>query len=58
MWHHHRGYVEVKLKMNGSMRHAASEAATIALLFSFYYVLGALSSFNFLLGYINRTIEG
>jgi hypothetical protein len=35
-WHHHGGYVGGKLKMDGSMRRAASDPATLALPFSFY----------------------
>jgi hypothetical protein len=35
-WHHRRGCVGGKLKMDGSMRWAASDSATLALLFSFY----------------------
>jgi hypothetical protein len=39
-WHHHRGCVGIKLKMNGSMRRAASDPTTLTLSFSMYYVLG------------------
>jgi hypothetical protein len=35
-WHHHGGCVKVKLKMNGSMRRAASDPATLILPFSLY----------------------
>jgi hypothetical protein len=57
-WHHCRGCVEVKLKTDGSMRWATSDPATLALLFSLYYALGAVLSFSLLLGPINRTLEG
>jgi hypothetical protein len=36
MWHHHEGYIGGKLKMDGSMRWAASDPATLALPFSMY----------------------
>jgi hypothetical protein len=35
-WHHHGGCVESKLKMDESMRQAASDPATLALPVSFY----------------------
>jgi hypothetical protein len=35
------GCVRGKLKMDGSMRRAVSDPATLALLFSFYWALGA-----------------
>jgi hypothetical protein len=38
---HRRGYIGGKLKLDGSMRWAASDPATLALLFFFYYALGA-----------------
>jgi hypothetical protein len=40
-WHHHGGYVGGKLKLDGSMRRAASDPATLALSFFFYYTPGA-----------------
>jgi hypothetical protein len=39
-WHNHGGCVGCKLKTNGSMRWAASDPATLPLLFSMYYALG------------------
>jgi hypothetical protein len=41
MWHHHGSHVEVKLKMDGSMRRAALDPAIPTLLFFMYYALGA-----------------
>jgi hypothetical protein len=41
MRHHHGGCIDVKLKMDGSMRRAASDPATLTLPFSFYEALGA-----------------
>jgi hypothetical protein len=35
-WHHHGGCIKIKLKMDGSMRRAASDPATLTLLFSMY----------------------
>jgi hypothetical protein len=35
-WHHRGGCIAVKSKMNGSMRRATSDPATLALLFSLY----------------------
>jgi hypothetical protein len=40
-WHHRGGCVGSKLKMDGSMRRAASDPATLALSFSFYLALMA-----------------
>jgi hypothetical protein len=36
MWHHHRGHVEMKPKMDGSMQWAASDSSTLTLPFSLY----------------------
>jgi hypothetical protein len=36
IWHHHRGCVELKLKMDRSMRWAVSKSSTPTLLFSLY----------------------
>jgi hypothetical protein len=58
MWHHHGGCVDVKLKTDWSIRQAASDPATLALPFSFYYVLGSLSSFSILFERINMILEG
>jgi hypothetical protein len=33
MWHHHGGHVEVKAKIDGSMRWAASDSSTPTLPF-------------------------
>jgi hypothetical protein len=33
-WHHHRGHVKIKSKMDGSMRCATSNSSTSTLLFS------------------------
>jgi hypothetical protein len=44
--------------MDESMRQAASDPATLALSFSFYYALGRSSHFSLLLGPIYRTLEG
>jgi hypothetical protein len=41
MWHHHKGHVEMKLKMDGSMRRALSESSSPTLSFSLYYTPGA-----------------
>jgi hypothetical protein len=37
--HHHGGCVGGKLKLDGSMRRAASDPATLALPFFFYYAI-------------------
>jgi hypothetical protein len=38
-WFHRGGYVELKLKMDGSMRQAASDSSILTLLFSMYWVI-------------------
>jgi hypothetical protein len=35
-WHHHSGCIEIKLKMDGSMRRATSDPSTPKLMFSLY----------------------
>jgi hypothetical protein len=42
MCYHHGGCIEVKLKMDGFMRRAASNPATLVLSFSLYYALGEI----------------
>jgi hypothetical protein len=36
MWHHRGGHVRIKSKTDGSMRRAALDSATLALMFSLY----------------------
>jgi hypothetical protein len=36
MWYYYEGCIEIKLKMDGLMRSAASDPATLALPFSLY----------------------